>query len=652
MPEASDRTSPGGGSIASSNQADTAVASPDNNQNAPLGDPRTPRQQRRTFLATLKNIMFNMMMAWLLMRYFFPGGQRGAVRESKIKTSPCLFEPDFPMDLYAYVSEDSFEPDFFNPKELKWVQKNLIFGNWNQGPNGDSTYQKEFDIDLSPKVQRNGSIWLHVYFVQSGYIPFEATRAAENYSPTYTIHRKKQLNRFKKRRYRETHNLITGKTEKSEEEIEKIKNKIHEEIVSHWHPNLTINMIYDHHATWTQGSIPAPFDEYIDFEPISGRYYPIVFLNDYWNLLRDYQPINETVKTVQLSLTYQPLSSFKWQLYATQGMRNKWSNMLGVEAQENDEEQDYVKQALLETSPILLGLTAAVMISHSVFEFLAFKNDIQFWRDRKSLEGLSVRSVFFNLFQSLVVLLYVLDNDTNTLIRISIGIGLLIELWKIPKVVNIRVDRDRKIFGLIPRISLEDKGSYVESSTKQYDLLAYKYLSWVVFPLFIAYGIYSLLYLEHKGWYSFILNMTYGFLLAFGFIMMTPQLFINYKLKSVAHLPWRMLSYKFLNTFIDDMFAFIIQMPWMYRLGTLRDDVIFIIYLYQRWIYRVDPKRVNEFGVSGDQLQEREGRQADASSENPVEGSETPALPPTDSTSSTSEPKATSTKKSRKDKTD
>lgn len=84
---------------------------------------------------------------------------------------------------------------------------------------------------------------------------------------------------------------------------------------------------------------------------------------------------------------------------------------------------------------------------------------------------------------------------------------------------------------------------------------------------------------------------------------MTPQLFINYKLKSVAHLPWRMLSYKFLNTFIDDIFAFVIKMPLMYRIGCFRDDIIFIIYLYQRWIYRVDPKRVNEFGVSGEELQ-------------------------------------------------
>lgn len=49
-----------------------------------------------------------------------------------------------------------------------------------------------------------------------------------------------------------------------------------------------------------------------------------------------------------------------------------------------------------------------------------------------------MRSVFFNVFQSLVVLLYVLDNDTNTVVRISVGIGLLIEIWKINK-VNLKV---------------------------------------------------------------------------------------------------------------------------------------------------------------------------------------------------------------------
>lgn len=47
---------------------------------------------------------------------------------------------------------------------------------------------------------------------------------------------------------------------------------------------------------------------------------------------------------------------------------------------------------------------------------------------------------------------------------------------------------------------------------------------------------------------------------------MTPQLFINYKLKSVAHLPIRVMVYRSLNTFIDDLFAFIIRMPIMHRI--------------------------------------------------------------------------------------
>ena len=73
--------------------------------------------------------------------------------------------------------------------------------------------------------------------------------------------------------------------------------------------------------------------------------------------------------------------------------------------------------------------------------------------------------------------------------------------------------------------------------------------------------------------------------------MMTPQLYINYKLKSVAHMPWKVLTYRALNTFIDDMFAFIISMPTMHRLACFRDDIIFIVYLYQKWIYKVDPNR-------------------------------------------------------------
>jgi hypothetical protein len=64
--------------------------------------------------------------------------------------------------------------------------------------------------------------------------------------------------------------------------------------------------------------------------------------------------------------------------------------------------------------------------------------------------------------------------------------------------------------------------------------------------------------------------------------------------------------YKFLNTFIDDLFAFTIKMPTLHRLATLRDDVIFFIWLYQSWKYKVDYKRVNEFGQGGEDDNEAE----------------------------------------------
>lgn len=41
-------------------------------------------------------------------------------------------------------------------------------------------------------------------------------------------------------------------------------------------------------------------------------------------------------------------------------------------------------------------------------------------------------------------------------------------------------------------------------------------------------------------------------------------------------------------------------------------DIIFCIYVYQRWIYRVDPKRVNEFGTSGDMFEEPAAIEGDA----------------------------------------
>jgi hypothetical protein len=91
-----------------------------------------------------------------------------------------------------------------------------------------------------------------------------------------------------------------------------------------------------------------------------------------------------------------------------------------------------------------------VSVLHMVFDFLAFKNDIAFWcvarssgsvdalshnalcvvcrKENKSLEGLSVRTIFLNTGCQFVIFLYLLDNETSFMILMSSGIGLVIEV--------------------------------------------------------------------------------------------------------------------------------------------------------------------------------------------------------------------------------
>jgi len=217
------------------------------------------------------------------------------------------------------------------------------------------------------------------------------------------------------------------------------------------------------------------------------------------------------------------------------------------------------------------------------------------------MQGLSVRSIFTSIITQSIIFLYLVDNDTSWLILLSSGLGLIIEVWKVKKAMDVA------FLPNFPFVKLNYKASYVKSETLKYDQMAMRYLSYVLYPLCFGYSIYSVMYGHHKSWWSWLLSSLVGCVYTFGFIMMTPQLFINYKLKSVAHLPWRAMVYKFLNTIIDDLFAFVIKMPTLHRLSVFRDDLIFVIYLYQRWAYRVDKKRVNEYGMVAKDMDEAMG---------------------------------------------
>lgn len=214
------------------------------------------------------------------------------------------------------------------------------------------------------------------------------------------------------------------------------------------------------------------------------------------------------------------------------------------------------------------------------------------------MEGISSSTVAWRAFSQIIIFLYLLDENTSMLVLIPTGIGGIIELWKVTKAFHIKFDSWK------PKvISARTSG---ENTTEKLDSEGIKYLSYLMCPLLVGLAVYSLLYTPHKSWYSWVITCLVNGVYAFGFLFMLPQLFINYRLKSVAHLPWRAFMYKAFNTFIDDLFAFIITMPTAHRVACFRDDVVFVIYLIQRWLYPVDKKRVNEYGESGEEPRKKQ----------------------------------------------
>ena len=196
----------------------------------------------------------------------------------------------------------------------------------------------------------------------------------------------------------------------------------------------------------------------------------------------------------------------------------------------------------------------------------------------------------------------------------STAVGVAIEFWKLTQAMHVTLERKPAgSSSLLPfRLKFKDKASYTDSKTDEHDAAAMKYLGLGLLPCVGGYAFYTLKYQTHRSWYSWVLSSLVGAVYTFGFVLMCPQLYLNYKLKSVAHLPWRQMTYKFLNTIIDDLFAFVIKMPTLHRLAVFRDDVVFAVYLYQRWIYRVDATRANEFGFVAAKEGEGEGAEGAA----------------------------------------
>ncbi|XP_075995374.1 lipid scramblase CLPTM1L [Genypterus blacodes] len=461
----------------------------------------------------------------------------------------------------------------------------------------DSKFEKIVNVSLPKKTRNNGTLYALIFIHQAGLTPWQDPRQVHLVAQltTYMIPKPLEIS------------LISGE-DQPQEQKEQPRQKKHRQgnpaaaggpgeaadhPFAHWRSRLTFNVVGDHFV-FDREYLPGDVHRYLRVFQNGKKmvYLPLLFVDELSNRVKDLVVINSTSTELPLTITYDSISLGRLRFWIHMQDAVYSLQQFGFTEKDADE----IKGIFVDTNLYFLALTFFVAAFHLLFDFLAFKNDISFWKQKKSMVGMSSKAVLWRCFSTIVIFLYLFDEQTSLLVLIPAGIGSIIEVWKVKKALKIQVfwkgGKPTFLFG---------KMDESERRTEEYDTLAMKYLSYLLYPLCIGGAVYALVFLRYKSWYSWLINSLVNGVYAFGFLFMLPQLFVNFKLKSVAHLPWKAFMYKAFNTFIDDVFAFIITMPTSHRLACFRDDVVFLIYLYQRWLYPVDKTRVNEYGVSYDE---------------------------------------------------
>lgn len=442
-----------------------------------------------------------------------------------------LWQEHQPMSCHVYLSTSRDEAHIQSSRDLIWKRNDLSFSFEKEGDiSTDPSLSISLNISLAqfPSLLSNKSLFAHVYLTQDGYEP-PPERRAEEKSPIgdlsiISVHEIVALTTLlppAKKQPLRTNLLSSNEEQLEEKETHDDDDDDAEEdtkYVLHWKPELRINPVIDFTPYATISSMPPFLIPYYQIHRPSGHYLPLVYLNEFWILQSHLISINSTLSHVPLSIEYAPLSMTKLALtlQMTKGFRVQ--EQMGTQTKKD---ADGLKKLFLETNPILLTITVIVSLLHTVFDMLAFKNDVSFWKQRKSMQGLSLRTVLLNAVFHLVIFLYLLDNDTTYMILFSNGIGLLIEFWKITKAVSFSRSKEHWTGFILEPIGHE----YYESPTAKHDKYAVTHLSYAVYPLVLGYAAYTLNFSTHKSWYSWILSSLTGFVHVFGFILMTPQVF-------------------------------------------------------------------------------------------------------------------------------
>ncbi len=217
------------------------------------------------------------------------------------------------VDVSMYIS-----PSIAMPPFNKMSADSLILHETNFGLEKSKKDGREIHTSFSvPKpVQDNGTLWAHVFVGQHGAV---LDPASAQYDSKKAYRMTRPLTQYlAKRKVRKTRNLLEAQNES--EIQEEIVEETGPQIASYYHPNFTLAFIPDAGGIQWNSLPPAVKQYYIpdvdnsrDETGKNGFFYPVLFLNTFWQLKTHMYELNSTHPIERLDMNVQLSTLANWQ---------------------------------------------------------------------------------------------------------------------------------------------------------------------------------------------------------------------------------------------------------------------------------------------------------------------------------------------------
>lgn len=187
---------------------------------------------------------------------------------------------------------------------------------------GNNSDERVIDtsFDIPTKVQNNGTLWGHFYIGLTGN-PLDSTLPNYNSDNAYYFRWPLTQHTLLKRE-KKTKNLLTS-SDKNVEPLEQ-GNPSKPTIVTHYHPNFTLSFIPDTGILEFPNILP-PVRQYFCLERSGARdasgqngwYYPVLFINTFWQLRSQLIPLNSTTQRLPIHINLNNMANWKFNLISS-----------------------------------------------------------------------------------------------------------------------------------------------------------------------------------------------------------------------------------------------------------------------------------------------------------------------------------------------